>query len=536
MSTSVVPSRDAPSRDQEEAVSALFGIKKSSSQNQLDSMLVGTPDALNDNVIPRPGTPSHPAVMNAPSNLPGHLASAHSSNGSVERQGMGSSLRTVLSTNSMSDFLNSSYSEFLNTPSLPVSQITQMYQNNNPSSLASHRLETGSPLLGAQSSGYPNIDFNHAGVNLQGNFQQHSAPPQYQAPQHPQNLQQTIAQLHPTPASHRPAQKEQRADASSSKKGGQEEYVEKIITTKSGRRTGTRIKTMDPTLTASLTMTSRKRKSAPPIVDPKEKEEVIEALASKPQRGRKRSNLTEAQRQELTRTRNRQHAKSTRERKKARLDELTAIEEQYFTLKQERELDASRRHVVQAVVAMRGLGGSVVGLANYVDDKDSFTFKRPNSTTIGIDAFQEDNKAMMKTVAETYDKAVAASLFCSVYGAAEGVALTQSSNLAFGQFELKVSGAGGGLGGGGAGPNATVPPSPQSLVTGYFRASFRAGTDKLIELDFSVDDSSMVQLRDAGTRLPSFPSVISFPVLNMSDSNNSLPIGGMQGFCGSPQK
>ena len=75
---------------------------------------------------------------------------------------------------------------------------------------------------------------------------------------------------------------------------------------------------------------------------------------------------------------------------------------------------------------MRGLGGSVVGLANYVDDKDSFTFKRPNYTTIGIAAFQEDNKAMMKTVAETYDKAVAASLFCSVYGAAEGVALTQS--------------------------------------------------------------------------------------------------------------
>jgi hypothetical protein len=45
-------------------------------------------------------------------------------------------------------------------------------------------------------------------------------------------------------------------------------------------------------------------------------------MNSKPQRGRKRSNLTDEERQELTRTRNRQHAKSTRERKKARLEEV----------------------------------------------------------------------------------------------------------------------------------------------------------------------------------------------------------------------
>ena len=91
------------------------------------------------------------------------------------------------------------------------------------------------------------------------------------------------------------------------------------------------------------------------------------------------------------------------------------------------------------------------------------------------------------------------------------------SNLAFGQFELKASGAGSGMGVGGGGPNATAPSSPQSLVTGYFRASFRAGTDKLLKLDFSVDDVAMVQVREVGARLPSFPSVISFPVLNMSD-------------------
>jgi len=42
------------------------------------------------------------------------------------------------------------------------------------------------------------------------------------------------------------------------------------------------------------------------------KEKVAEALRSKPQRGRKRDNLSEKERLELTRTRNREHAKSTR--------------------------------------------------------------------------------------------------------------------------------------------------------------------------------------------------------------------------------
>ena len=157
---------------------------------------------------------------------------------------------------------------------------------------------------------------------------------------------------------------------------------------------------------------------------------------------------------------------------------------------------------------------------------------RPNHTAVGAKAVQEDNQALWRAVAETYDKAVAGTLFCSVYGAAEGVALTQSSNFAFGQFELKASSASGQAGAGGVG----APPPSQSLVTGYFRASFRFGSDKLIKLDFSVDDVAMVTVRDIGARLPSFPSVISFPVLNMSDSTNSLPIGGMAGFCGSPHK
>jgi hypothetical protein len=63
---------------------------------------------------------------------------------------------------------------------------------------------------------------------------------------------------------------------------------------------------------------------------------IADALSSKPQRGRKRTNLTDAERLELTRTRNRQHAKSTRERKKQRLDELNAMEADYAVRSAER--------------------------------------------------------------------------------------------------------------------------------------------------------------------------------------------------------
>ena len=52
---------------------------------------------------------------------------------------------------------------------------------------------------------------------------------------------------------------------------------------------------------------------APEIIDAVVRQEQIDAaLRSKPQRGRKRDNLNVRERLELTRTRNREHAKSTR--------------------------------------------------------------------------------------------------------------------------------------------------------------------------------------------------------------------------------
>lgn len=83
------------------------------------------------------------------------------------------------------------------------------------------------------------------------------------------------------------------------------------------------------------------------------REEVEKALNSKPQRGRKRRNLNEEERQELTRTRNREHAKSTRERKKQRHTELLEIERWYQDMRIQQELQSQRRQAVCLFIGVR---------------------------------------------------------------------------------------------------------------------------------------------------------------------------------------
>lgn len=81
--------------------------------------------------------------------------------------------------------------------------------------------------------------------------------------------------------------------------------------------------------------------------------EVDAALHSKPQRGRKRENLSELERLELTRTRNREHAKSTRIRKKARYDELLLAEKQLKEIRDRDELTLQRRRAVIGFVQIQ---------------------------------------------------------------------------------------------------------------------------------------------------------------------------------------
>lgn len=82
-------------------------------------------------------------------------------------------------------------------------------------------------------------------------------------------------------------------------------------------------------------------------------DQIEAAMRSKPQRGRKRENLNEYERMELTRTRNREHAKSTRVRKKARYEELLEAEEQWKDHLHWRALNDKRKATIQAFIVMQ---------------------------------------------------------------------------------------------------------------------------------------------------------------------------------------
>lgn len=81
--------------------------------------------------------------------------------------------------------------------------------------------------------------------------------------------------------------------------------------------------------------------------------EIEKALHSKPQRGRKRANLNEIERLELTRTRNREHAKSTRFRKKMRYEELLDCESRIKVIEANQDLDHRRRCCVFTFLSYR---------------------------------------------------------------------------------------------------------------------------------------------------------------------------------------
>jgi hypothetical protein len=82
--------------------------------------------------------------------------------------------------------------------------------------------------------------------------------------------------------------------------------------------------------------------------------DIIEAaLLSQPQRGRKRDNLSVVERLELTRTRNREHAKSTRIRKKLRHQELVDKEIQLRSVMKREELNKRQCERVLEYVKLR---------------------------------------------------------------------------------------------------------------------------------------------------------------------------------------
>lgn len=82
-------------------------------------------------------------------------------------------------------------------------------------------------------------------------------------------------------------------------------------------------------------------------------EKVQAALRSQPQRGRKRMNLSKEERVELTKTRNREHARNTRIRKKARYTELLKSERLLELFVKTEQLESERLQCLERFLSTR---------------------------------------------------------------------------------------------------------------------------------------------------------------------------------------
>lgn len=151
-----------------------------------------------------------------------------------------------------------------------------------------------------------------------------------------------------------------------------------------------------PSAPAAATPTPSTGETQPPIKDSVQDsirpEEVEKALRSKPQRGRKRNNLNSDERQELARTRNREHAKSTRLRKKQRLEELMEVERRYLLVLQRHRLESARANAVRRFFQerqARHLASSLSakgGRQSARDDDDDDDDKESHSSSAIIDS------------------------------------------------------------------------------------------------------------------------------------------------------
>eukprot|EP00550_Attheya_septentrionalis_P012803 CAMPEP_0198305856 /NCGR_PEP_ID=MMETSP1449-20131203/58122_1 /TAXON_ID=420275 /ORGANISM="Attheya septentrionalis, Strain CCMP2084" /LENGTH=563 /DNA_ID=CAMNT_0044008399 /DNA_START=58 /DNA_END=1749 /DNA_ORIENTATION=+ len=129
------------------------------------------------------------------------------------------------------------------------------------------------------------------------------------------------------------------------------------------------------------------------------KEEVNAALHSRPQRGRKRENLSALERMELTRSRNREHAKSTRVRKKARYQELLDIEQKFKEMEKRDELNSKRLACLQTLCSIRSniISNALRRKLSYSDeasdDPSRFFLKESNATPQESDASTSKTKS-----------------------------------------------------------------------------------------------------------------------------------------------
>jgi len=264
------------------------------------------------------------------------------------------------------------------------------------------------------------------------------------------------------------------------------------------------------------------------------KDKVEAALKSKPQRGRKRDNLSELERLELTRTRNREHAKSTRQRKKQRNQELLEYEKE---LKEMKKSNAARRSAVldffriQEGVLRRGIAGisnttgggsdesaksdetSVAGNGESaatlttnknledVIDRPNFRFEDNTSsvsaqdtTTSGADRLKAFDEALVSRVAARYGCESVRLLTVSVKGSTRGVALN-CDHTGFAQVDVSIA-----------------SKVPRAVLTAFVRFDFSPDSEAAIRSVLWTTVHDAIGRTDSdidNERLISHPSVVS---------------------------
>ncbi len=236
------------------------------------------------------------------------------------------------------------------------------------------------------------------------------------------------------------------------------------------------------------------------------REQIEAALQSKPQRGKKRKNLTEDERLELTRTRNREHARSTRNRKKARYDELLAKEEAFDKFERQHHLDQARRRTVVDFLnvrqqMVRQLGRSPTsaplpegGITHIVDDLDAFVFYDGNGDTQEIQGLQGMGRFDEKLISRTEDRFGPQATSLLTYSKSVDRVALSLENTASLDVDLFIQGQ-----------------DEFALLSANLRVLFSAGSSKICSVEWRTlkdrfDEVPVDRLRVQN----SYPSVVSF--------------------------
>jgi hypothetical protein len=261
------------------------------------------------------------------------------------------------------------------------------------------------------------------------------------------------------------------------------------------------------------------------------RQEIEAALRSKPQRGRKRDNLSEVERLELTRTRNREHAKSTRNRKKARYQELLDNEQKLDGYLKTEELNNKRRSCVLDFLSIRedmlhstrssnlstssddtrqvsnASAGSKT-LQDVLEDIATFTFcsrTEASGAATALARMQHFDARLISHLSSPKSVSVLATLSYEVNGLANGIALT-SGDTGFAEVGL-----------------VSTFDTSQPLLTGVLNFQFAPHSDKLRSAIWSTTSRTFNE--GSSGRLDaqvSHPSVVSLdPFANFANTGNS---------------